>query len=228
VKKSIIGWGVTNKNIIAIPTGVEEEFFVGSDRQLAREKMGIKIDEKAILLVSRLTAEKNVQFLVDAVLEVLKKNLKIKFILAGGGSELLKLKKMIVDAGMLDRVIFKGIVLKNKVKNIYAAGDIFVYASKSETQGMVLTEAMYAGLPIVAVNAMGVKDIVGNQITGILVKENKQDFVDAVVRLLNDENLCKKFSENAKKSANENYTNKICTQKMFELYREVIERKKTK
>lgn len=222
VKKIIMDWGVSNKNIIAVPTGVEEEFFIGSNRQLAREKMGIRDDEKAILLVSRLTAEKNVEFLVSAVLDVMKKNSKTKFILAGGGDELSKLTEMIAQAGMLERVFFEGIVSKNEVKNIYAAGDIFVYASKSETQGMVLTEAMYTGLPIVAVNATGAKDLVGNQITGILVKENAKDFVDAVTRLLGDENLCKKFSGNAKKSAVENYTSKSCGKKMLRIYEEII------
>lgn len=225
VKKIIVDWGVANKNIIAIPTGVEVEFFAGSDRQSARKKMGIMGDEKALLLVSRLTAEKNVEFLVSIVLAVMKKKPKTKFILAGGGSEFLKLKNMIFEAGMSSRVIFEGIVSRNKMKNIYAAGDIFVYASKSETQGMVLTEAMYMGLPIVAVNATGAKDIVGNQVTGILVRENMKDFVRAIERLLGDENLCKKFSENAKKSAIENYISKVCAEKMLAVYTSSVERK---
>ena len=65
-------------------------------------------------------------------------------------------------------IIFTGIAERENLKNYYAAGDIFVYASKSETQGMIITEAMYMGLPIVAVKATGIESLVENNVNGIL------------------------------------------------------------
>ncbi|MDD5463569.1 MAG: glycosyltransferase [Candidatus Moranbacteria bacterium] len=146
--------------------------------------------------------------------------------LAGDGQELPKLKKMIIDAGLINHVIFSGIVKREITKNIFAAADIFVYASKSETQGMILTEAMCLGLPVVAVTATGSMDIVGNQITGLLVRENEDEFVNAVERLITDAELRKRFSENAEKIAKENYTAPICAKKMLEIYQKNIGTKK--
>ncbi|KKQ04374.1 MAG: Glycosyltransferase, group 1 family protein, partial [Candidatus Moranbacteria bacterium GW2011_GWF1_36_4] len=112
----------------------------------------------------------------------------------------------------------------DQVKNFYAGADIFVYASKSETQGMIISEAMYSGLPVVAVNATGICDLVIDGKTGYLVAENKKEFSDAVFDLAGDENKRKLFGENSKKVAMENYTSKVCAKKMIELY----ERIKTK
>ena len=226
VKKIITDWGVHNENVQAVATGVEESFFQNTDRVGTRKQFGIEDDEVALLLLSRLTTEKNVEFLVRAVIRILKKNEKTKFILAGEGQELPKLKKMIVDAGLINKVVFSGIVKREITKNIFAAADIFVYASKSETQGMILTEAMCLGLPVVALAAAGAIDIIGNQITGLLVKENEDEFVNAVERLINDAELRNRFSENAKKITKENYTASICAEKMLEIYEKVIAGKK--
>ena len=225
VEKIIRTWGVTNKNITAIATGVEENLFADPKRNETRKKYGIVDDEIALLLVSRLTAEKNVEFLTNAVIQFLQKNAKAKFILAGDGNELPKLKEIIQNSGVEKQVVYQGITKRNEVKNIYAAGDIFVYASKSETQGMVVSEAMFAGLPIVAVDAPGIKDLVTNQVTGLLVKENTDDFVTALEKLVKDGNLRNNFSANGRTIAREKYTASVCAQKMLEVYNEAVKRK---
>jgi glycosyltransferase involved in cell wall biosynthesis len=102
------------------------------------------------------------------------------------------------------------------------AGDIFVCASKSETQGMIITEAMYMGLPIVAVKAPGINSLVENGRNGILVTEDKNEFILAVEKLIGDENLRKKMGEESAKIAREKYTSKICADKMLEVYKNAI------
>jgi len=226
VKKIIRDWGVQNERIETIPTGVEDGFFGNPDRENMRKQLGVADDEIALLLVSRLTAEKNVGFLMRSVIKILKQNEKTKFIVAGDGDKLPELKKMVADAGLESRVVFIGIVTGDAKKNIYASGDIFVYASISETQGMILTEAMLAGLPIVAVNATGAKDIVINRATGILVDENEDDFSRAVLKVAGDEDVRKRFSENARKIAMENYVSSVCAGKMIALYEQTITDKK--
>lgn len=218
-------WGVRNSYLAAIPTGVEEEFFRDSKRYAMREKFGIAKDEIALLLLCRLTAEKNVEFLVRAVVGILKRHKKTKFILAGDGYELPKLKKMLIDAGLSGRVIFIGIVASGDKKDVYAAGDIFVYSSKSETQGMIISEAMYMGLPVVALKATGVKDMVEPQKTGLLVGEDEKEFSDAVSLLITDEDLRKKMAKNSAETASRKYTAAACAQKMLEIYEESIQRK---
>lgn len=220
-------WGVTNKNITAIPTGVEEEQFANPNRESVRKKYGIKYDEVLLLVVTRLTEEKNMEFLVEAAAGILRDNKNTKFMICGDGNLKEGLMKKVANVELSEKVIFVGIVPDSEKKNYYSAGDIFVYASKSETQGMVLTEAMYSGLPIVAVRATGVKDIIEDGKTGFLVSENKKEFGEAVQKLIDDEYLRKKFGEEAKRIAQEKYTSLVCAGKMIEIYEQAIEKSRT-
>ena len=220
-------WGVVNKNVVSIPTGVEEKQFANPNRESVRGKYNIKDNEILLLVMTRLTAEKNVGFLIEAVIKALKKNVLAKFMVCGEGNLKDSLTKKILEAGLKERVIFVGIVSEAEKKNYYAAGDIFVYASKSETQGMILTEAMYLGLPIVAVRATGVRDIVENEKTGFLVSENREEFAQMVRKLIEGENLRREFGEKAKKIAREKYTSSVCAKKMLEVYEKSIESKRS-
>jgi 1,2-diacylglycerol 3-alpha-glucosyltransferase len=215
-------WGVTNKNITAIATGIEEKYYQNADRNLIRQKFHVKNDEILLLLVSRLTQEKNIEFLFNSVIKVLKNNVKTKFLIAGDGNLSPKLKNIVLQNNLEDRILFEGIVSKENLKNYYAAGDIFVYTSKSETQGMIVSEAMYLGLPIVAVNAPGVSDLVRNNKNGFLVSENESEFSSAVQKLIDEKELRNKFSKESKKIARENFTDKICAEKMLHLYQSLL------
>jgi glycosyltransferase involved in cell wall biosynthesis len=221
VKKIIVNWGVT-KSVSVVSTGITEEFLDNSHRDESRKMFGIKEDEIVLLSLSRLTPEKNLDFLIHSVIKILAKYKKGRFILAGEGGELEKIKMVIGEAGITDRVIFTGMVNGQMKKNVYAAADIFVYASTSETQGMILVEAMAVGLPIVAVAATGSSDMVGNYVTGILTKENEEVFVEAVMRLVKDEKMLKLLGENAKRVFNANYTGSICADKMLKIYQKLL------
>ena len=241
----IKNWGVTNSNIIPVATGVAEEEFADANRNEVREKYGIKENEILLLLVSRLTAEKNISFLFDAIVEVLKINTDAKFMLVGDGYLVPELKEKAKKENLENRIIFAGVVDRENIKNYYAAGDIFVYASKSETQGMIITEAMYMGLPIVAIKATGIESLVENNVNGILISEDspseiasstlsakadisrgKDEFISAVKKLIADKDLRKKMAEESARIVREKYTSKICTEKMLEVYDEVIKIKK--
>jgi glycosyltransferase involved in cell wall biosynthesis len=201
---------------------VEARQFENPDREGVRKKYNIENDETLLFVMTRLTDEKNVEFLVDAIMPVLKKNDRAKFMICGEGNLKEALMKKIFEAGLQEKTVFVGIVSDSEKKNYYAAGDIFIYASKSETQGMILTEAMYSGLPIVAVRATGVKDIVENGKTGFLVPEDVQEFGKAVQKLIDGENLKREFSEEAEKVAREKYTAEVCARKMIEVYENAI------
>ncbi len=222
VEKIIQNWGVTNKNIKAVSTGVEEKYFEGADGEVVRKKYQIKKDEVVLLSASRLTEEKNVQFLFEAVSDILKDNKNVKFLHVGGGYLQNELEKFAKEKKIGKQIIFAGEVKREEMKNYYASADIFVYASKSETQGMIISEAMYAGLAVVAVRATGICDLVRDKKTGYLVSENKDEFAEAVLDLIDDEEKRKVFSENAKKVAKENYTSKVCAEKMIGVYERLI------
>ena len=214
-------WGVVNKNVMSIPTGVEEKLFASPNRESVRSEYNIKDNEILLLVMARLTVEKNVDFLVEAIIETLRRNALAKFMVCGDGDLKDELIKKVFETGLKERVFFVGIVPEAEKKNYYAAGDIFVYASKSETQGMVLTEAMYSGLPIVAVQATGVQDIIESDKTGFLVPEDRGKFIQAVQKLIDGKDLRRGFGEKAKKIAREKYTSSVCAKKMLEVYEKI-------
>ena len=236
-------WGVTNPNISELATGVEEDLFAGADGEKIRNKFSIKKEELVLFFNCRLTSEKNTEFLLRSVIPILKNNKnvhpvksaeggsagrkfnRVKLLSVGGGYLMETLRKMAENAGVGAQVVFAGQVKKEEVKDYFAAGDIFVYASKSETQGMIITEAMYMGLPVVAVKATGICDLVEDKVSGFLVSEKEAEFSEAVLKLINDEELRKKMGEKGAQIAREKYTDKICAQKMLEIYKEAIKRK---
>ncbi|MDD3486943.1 MAG: glycosyltransferase [Candidatus Moranbacteria bacterium] len=225
VGEIIKNWGVTNENIEAVPTGVEEDQFSNLDKEIIREKYGIKKDEILLFVMTRLTEEKNVLFLFDAAVGILEKNPKTKFMICGDGGLKKEIAKKIDGLGLRERIILAGIVSSDEKKNYYAAGDIFVYASKSETQGMILTEAMYSGLPIVAVRTTGVKDVVEDGRTGFLTEEDREEFSEAAQKLIDDAELRRNFGEEAARTAREKYTATVCGERMLGVYERVINKK---
>ena len=232
-------WGVKNKNIIPIASGVLEEEFVNSDRDKVRDQYNIKDAETVLLMVSRLTSEKNVEFVFRSIRNVLKKE-NVKFLVVSNGYLMPKLKAFCSKENISEKVIFCGEVKREEIKNYFAAADIFVYGSKSETQGMIITEAMYMGLPVVALNATGINSLVLNKGNGFLVSENspcgiplcgsdkvaipqgEKEFEKAVLKLIDDKDLRKKFGETSVRIAKMKFTSSVCTDRLLKAYEEAI------
>ncbi len=214
-------WGVVNKNIFPIATGVLEEEFANADRNKIRKKYAIGDDETLLFMVSRLTSEKNVEFVFESLKNILKKE-NAKFIVVSDGYLKPKLQEFCQQEGIGEKVIFCGEVEREEIKNYYASADIFVYSSKSETQGMIITEAMYMGLPIVALNATGINSLVLNNGNGFLVSEKEDEFEEAVLKLISDKDLQKKFGETSSKIARMKFTASVCGEKMVEVYKKYL------
>ncbi len=223
VKDFILSQEIENKDISVVPSGVDENLFANADGKKIREKFNIKNDQIVLVSISRLTEEKNVIFLARCIVEVLKKNEKVIFIYGGEGDLKDELKDIFMIADVADRVFLPGKIEREEVKNYLSAGDIFVYASTSETQGTIVTENMYIGKPIVAVRASGIQDIVINGETGILVDEEEEGFSEAVNELINDKDKREKMGKNAKKEALKNYTIDACGDMLIKVYKKVIE-----
>ena len=218
-------WGVTSRDIYPVATGVSEEEFVSPEPEKIREEYQVGRDEKIILLVSRLTIEKNVEFIFHSLKNFLKKG-KVKFLVVGGGYLLSKLQDLCRRENIADKVLFCGVIDHKKIKNYFAAADIFVYSSLSETQGMIVSEAMYMGLPIVAVSATGIKSLVINNGNGLLVSENQSEFSSAVQKLIDNEDLRQKFGEVSKRIADTKFTASVCAEEMLGVYKKAIEKKR--
>jgi 1,2-diacylglycerol 3-alpha-glucosyltransferase len=223
-------WGVRNE-IRPIATGIDVEDFSGADPKIVREKFGLSEDEIVLLLVSRLTEEKNVEFVFRAVKKALEEietreasflGKKIRFMVVGDGYLRKSLEKFCEQEKISEKVIFCGLVKREEIKNYYAAADVFVYASKSETQGMIVSEAMYMKLPVVAVNSTGASSLMLNKANGFLVRENEEEFCEAVLKLVENTDLRRRFGEASGKIARENFTSEACADKMLRVYEEAV------
>lgn len=177
------------KPIEVIPTGIRLERFVGRDRERFRKLKGYKPEDKLLLFMGRVAEEKNIDFLLKVVNRLKEKVPTIKFLIAGEGAAKKRLEKMVDDLQLIDIVHFAGYLSKEDWRDCYAGSDLFVFASITETQGLVVTEAMAAGTPVVAVGEMGIKDVMADRKGGLVTRLDEDEFTDAVYRMMTDKAL---------------------------------------
>jgi len=148
------GLGVTAP-IAVVPTGIDVDRFAAGRRSVAlRERWGAR---NVILLVSRLAREKNVDLAIRALARL--DDAGTHLVLAGDGPERAALGDVAQDAGVEHRVHFLGHVAREELPDVYASSDAFVFPSFTETQGLVLAEALVSGLPVVAVDTPQSRDV---------------------------------------------------------------------
>ncbi|MGB9802365.1 glycosyltransferase family 4 protein [Desulfofundulus sp.] len=192
--------GVRSK-IKVIPTGINLEEFARGDRNWLRKKYGIGVQEKILLFVGRLGQEKNIGFLISAFADLLGEFQALKLVLVGGGPEKLNLQRMTAQLGIEKHVIFTDTLNRTEVINCYHGADLFVFSSKTETQGLVLAEAKAAGLPVVALKAFGTCEMVRDGEDGFLTPENKELFIEKIKMLITDDDLHQKMASRARENA---------------------------
>jgi glycosyltransferase involved in cell wall biosynthesis len=158
-----------DKQISVIPTGVDIPFF--SDGNGNEFRKDHNISEKTFVIghVGRLAAEKNLEFLTQAAARAVKNRPDTLFLVVGDGPVREKIQTIFSAHHVADRLFFTGSLSGKALADAYHAMDLFVFSSFSETQGMVLTEAMAAGVPVMALDGPGVKDVIIDEHNGILL-----------------------------------------------------------
>ncbi|MFH1856919.1 MAG: glycosyltransferase [Candidatus Omnitrophota bacterium] len=189
--------------IEVIPTGIYLKEFLDGDGKGFRKLFNLPEDAFIIGYAGRVTAEKNLLFLSEAVISMLKKNENCYFLLVGDGSLLNDIKNLFRHSGLYSRLYCTGILEGEKLRDAYYAMNVFAFTSKSETQGLVLMEAMASGVPVVAVDAIGVREVVKDGYNGrLLLSEDACDFTDALEWIRNlAESEKNTLSDSAKKTA---------------------------
>ena len=169
--------------IDVIPTGVDLDRYRRGDGAGFRASMGIPPEAFVVGYVGRLGPEKNLGFLVAAVAAFLSDHGSGRFLVVGAGPSAEEIRRRFNRCGLTGRVHYAGILKGRKLADAYHAMDLFAFASRNETQGMVLTEAMAAGVPVVAVDAPGVREAVVDGQNGYLLPAmDLRDFRDALGR----------------------------------------------
>ncbi|MFW6380273.1 MAG: glycosyltransferase, partial [Halorhodospira sp.] len=196
--------GVTTP-IFVQPTGIDYARFHGVNAEAVerlRGELGLGGDEQVLISVSRLTREKNLDFLIDAVAR-LKQTCKQPFrlLLVGDGPERERLQARVDALGLGEQITLIGTVAPEAVPLYYTLSDAFVFASKSETQGMVILEAMAARLPVVAVRSSGVDDVVRDGIDGFKTPEHPEAWAQRAALLIDDHDRRAEMARSAESRA---------------------------
>jgi len=206
--------------IEVLPTGVEVDRFAQADPEAARQRLQIDASAHVLLYVGRLVTEKNLEYLVRACLRVLEAEQNAHLVIVGDGQNRHALIGLARERRRTaSRVHFPGQVTGADLEDLYAAATLFVFASKTETQGVVVAEAMAAGTPVVALDADGVRGLVRDGLNGRLLPEeaSETDFADAVLDALRDHAERSAWIPAARKTARE--LNMPClARQLHELY----------
>jgi 1,2-diacylglycerol 3-alpha-glucosyltransferase len=157
--------------IAVVPTGVRLAHFAQGDGAGFRRQMGIPQDAFVVGHLGRLAPEKNLEFLARAVADFLGNQPNAHFLVIGSGPSEAAMRDVFARAGLEARLHVAGILQQQALADALHAMDLFAFASTSETQGMVLTEAMAAALPVVALDAPGAREVVRDRHNGRLLPE---------------------------------------------------------
>lgn len=173
--------GVTSP-LDVVPTGVKTEQYARGNGQAFRHRQGIPEGAFVVGHVGRLAREKNLPFLARAVSLFLKEAPEARFLVIGQGPAEDELKELCRQMGTAEKLRLVGTLEGQELIDAYQAMDVFVFASKSETQGMVLVEAMAAGTPVVALDAPGARDVVEDHKQGRLLEREDESMFAAALR----------------------------------------------
>ncbi|NLZ93235.1 MAG: glycosyltransferase family 4 protein [Firmicutes bacterium] len=223
VVRRIVAPNVSTK-VQALPTGIDTSEFSAMDRQWLRTQLKIPEHKKILLHLGRLGKEKNVVFLLQAYKIIRQSQPNTVLVIVGDGPEREALQSQAQEMGLAPHIIFTGSMPRELVINCYAGADLFVFASTTETQGLVLGEAKAAGLPCVAVKALGASEMVKDGVDGFLTDLSLDEFSDRVLQLLEDEELLRCMSANCLVTVQE-VSSISMAKKLLTAYEELISHK---
>ncbi len=177
---------------VIIPNGVDVERLRGGQKERC-PLFKLLEGKKVVLSLGRLTAEKNPRFILQTFLNHLADFPETCLVFAGDGQERSVLEQMVAQKNARDRVVFAGNVPYDQVPDYLALADVFVTASLSEVHPLTVMEAQAAGIPVVAVHAPGVDEIVRNGETGFLTALDEGEFAQKLALLCGNDDLYQKF-----------------------------------
>ncbi|OGV35325.1 MAG: hypothetical protein A2020_06285 [Lentisphaerae bacterium GWF2_45_14] len=234
VKKEYLELGIDENKIRIIPNGVDVERFAASKNGSVKEKvfseLGMKNTDKLILTVGRYHPKKGYELIPAIAAELKKKGFKFTWVVAGKAAGLINTKfPEARSLGIVTMEKFAGLqsdffsLPSQGLVDLYCAANIFVLPTLIETFGMVLVEAMAAGLPIVTTEAPGVTDVISNGVNGLKVPVGDTEaMAEAIANIFNDRELRSTLSSTALKEAENKYDWKSVTARYLEFYEDVL------
>ena len=210
--------------IAVVPTGVDLERFRPGDRAAARRSLGVGAGEPLVLYVGRLDREKSVDRVLVAFERVASTVPAARLVLVGHGTEAERLRRLAASLPVAQRIRFVGLRSHDSLAECYQAADVFLFASETETQGLVLAEAAACGLPAVAVDAPGCDEVVRDGDTGVLTKGDPTALAEAVIGLLLDPERRRAMARRARENAERLFDVRLQIDRTMAVYADAVAR----
>jgi glycosyltransferase involved in cell wall biosynthesis len=213
----LTGYGVSTP-IHVLPTGLAADRFRAGDGRAFRARAGIDAQRPLVTYIGRVAHEKNIGFLVEVFRRVLASVPEALLVIAGEGPAREPLRQQVAHLGLEGHVHFAGYLERDSaLLDCYAAADVFVFASRTETQGLVLLEAMAQGVPVVSTAELGTRSILVPGSGALVVPEQQQEFAAAVVRVLSDAGVREELAARGRAYAR-NWSSAAMARRLAELY----------
>lgn len=171
-----------------LPTGIEDRNFSVTEEEKNRIRGKYVYTAHAdrempfFLTVSRMAQEKNVAFLLESLALFKRRYGKpFRMVIVGDGPDRVRYERLCEEFDLMNEVVFTGMLPNEETTAYFAAADAFLFASKTETQGIVILEAFAGGTPVLAVRASGVEDLVDTGVNGILTDEDQDTFAETLL-----------------------------------------------
>lgn len=218
-----------NKCISVVPTGVNLSRFENGDAMAFRMARGIPQDAFVVGHVSRLAKEKNLPYLARSIADFLQQHQNAVCLIVGTGAVEKDIMRTFSVHGVRERVVFTGVLSGQELIDAYKSMNVFVFASKSETQGMVLIEAMAAGVPVLALDANGVRDVIKDNKNGrLLAGESEQCLSDAIKEFHQLPMREREAFVNASLATAEEYSSQRIASRALSVYQRLIRERRQK
>lgn len=225
VEALLRGYGVY-RPIEVIPTGIElDKWYRRENPAFPRSALNIPPEAPILTYVGRLAAEKNISLLLSAFRKVLEDIPTAFLLLVGSGPDEEDFKRIAEKLGIKEHCRFLGFVDRERVRECLAASDVFVFPSTTETQGLVLAEALAMGLPVVSAESYGAKETIRDGVDGFILPPQPKVFSEKICELLRNKELKYKMKASALEGARR-FSSKESARKLLAVYQKLLEEKR--
>ncbi|MDE2001792.1 MAG: glycosyltransferase [Patescibacteria group bacterium] len=225
IKHELLRDGVTQP-ISIVPTGINPKLFAPTHElnhraQQLKKSLGLSPDDDVIIFVGRMGAEKNVPFLLRSYRELIRSGSRANLLMVGDGPDLKKYRNF-AKKHKLDRMLFTGQVPHDRIPSYYRMADLFAFPSLTETQGIVVLEALASGLPAIVLKDEAFAGVVADNMNGLVVpRHSPKLFADRMHRALSNAALYNRLSRSAVRTARE-FSESKEAQRLAALYKKLL------